>query len=265
LTIRGGNTVTGLAEGGGVLINNATATIRNCLITLNNADSGGGIAATSSANATVIDCVITDNTSDTLGGGAYVNDSTLVMTGCTLDGNESGDGGGLNVNNDGTATVNGCVFFANFSSNAGGGVTVISSNASGAFTDCDFDSNTALQGGGAFVSAGVGSFTNCDFVSNEATVVGLTSGGGIQATGSTGSLTVDTCWFFDNSAENGAGVQLLNYGGTTNISSSMFDANIANVFAGGLHVRNSAATVTDSIFTDNQADFGGGAYIAGTG
>jgi hypothetical protein len=262
-TVRGGNTLTGLAEGGGVLINGATALIANCLITQNHADSGGGVAAVLSASATLQDCVIFDNTSDTLGGGAYVNDATLTMTGCDVEDNSSGDGAGLNVNNDGVAVLSGCVFTANTSSNAGGGATVISASASGLFTNCDFIDNTALQGGGAFVSGGAAMFTGCDFVNNTASVAGLTSGGGIQATGTTGSLTVDTCWFFSNQAENGAGIQLLNYTGTANITDSMFDDNIANVFAGGVHVRFSNATIDDCVFEDNEADFGGGVYVTG--
>ncbi len=262
-TIRGGSTLTGLGYGGGVLVGGSSVTVRNCIITENEAESGGGTAVYSSGNATFIDCVFSENTAVNGGGGAYVNDATITLAGCQIINNTAQDGAGLNVNFQATAVVEGTEFNSNFAASVGAGTAVFSSSQSATFTGCVFVDNIAGQGAGAYVSGATASFEGCAFLYNTATLASVASGGGIQAQGTTGSLTVNNCFFSYNHGENGGGIQLLSHTAPATITNCMFRDNFANIFAGGVHVRFSTATISDSVFLDNTASFGGGTYVTG--
>jgi hypothetical protein len=234
-TITGGAALTGAAEGGGVLVNGATATIADCVIMGNEADSGGGAAVVSSASATFEDCTFTSNDADTLGGGAYVHNSIATLTNCAFNTNATGaDGGGLNVNNDATATLTDCTFTGNSSANAGGGATVISASADAVFTNCTFEANSAVQAGGVSLNLATAEFTNCDFIDNTATFNGTTSGGGVQAQG-VASLTLSACEFIGNDAAFGGGVQFIVFTGSATISACAFEDNDATIDGGAIH------------------------------
>ena len=116
-TIRGG---VGDAYGGGVLIENSSPTLRNCLVTGNSSTyAGGGLRSTDGSpliescvfteNESVygggvssfggaprcVDCTFSDNVALTCGGGYDTWDSSAVFEGCRFERNVSKDGGGL--------------------------------------------------------------------------------------------------------------------------------------------------------------------------
>src|SRR6266478_1002380 len=123
LTISNGSDTTG---GGGGLNNQATCTVRDCIITGNSASgSGGGVNNLSTLSLS--NCVVRGNSvaassSDAQGGGIF-SDGTLTVINCTVSGNSalggsvvSGFGGG--INNQGTLTLTNSVISGNA---AGGG------------------------------------------------------------------------------------------------------------------------------------------------
>jgi hypothetical protein len=155
-------------RGGGMLIQNGTATVRNCSIT--------GNVATTRIFATF---------QEARGGGAY---GAGVFENCLLTSNgASGYGGGAG----GSGQFRDCHFVDNVAGYGGGGFS-----GWGTFNRCAFHDNRAGtfgQGGGAV--AGGGDFTDCDFVGNYAPFdAGAISGGG----------TYTRCLFQNNNADTGA-------------------------------------------------------------
>jgi predicted outer membrane repeat protein len=128
-TIRNGTSgtlVNGHRVGGGMVVQNASPTIRDCAFVSNLADAGGGLAAinshlvidgcTFSTNTagtggglwldfglpSVTNCVISDNTAAGHGGGLYATPlqgqlPNALLSGNTVCGNASGDAGRTNV------------------------------------------------------------------------------------------------------------------------------------------------------------------------
>jgi hypothetical protein len=96
-TIRNGTSgslVDGQRVGGGMLIQNASPTIRDCAFVSNSADAGGGLAAINSDS--VIDgCTFSSNTAGT-GGGLWIDGGRPTVSGCVITSNTAfGHGGGL--------------------------------------------------------------------------------------------------------------------------------------------------------------------------
>jgi hypothetical protein len=89
-----GSLVNGQRVGGGMFVQNASPTIRDCASVSNSADAGGGLAAINSQS---------------------------VIDGCTFSTNAAGTGGGLWLDG-GRPTVSGCVVTSNTASGHGGGL-----------------------------------------------------------------------------------------------------------------------------------------------
>ena len=89
-----GSLVNGQRVGGGMFVQNASPTIRDCAFVSNSADAGGGLAAINSQS---------------------------VIDGCTFSTNAAGTGGGLWLDG-GRPTVSGCVVTSNTASGHGGGL-----------------------------------------------------------------------------------------------------------------------------------------------
>jgi len=76
-------------NGGGIQGNNATVTIKNCIITGNQANQGAGIY---SVNGTIQNCLITDNHAESHGGGIGQGDADIVN--CVIIANSAAANGG---------------------------------------------------------------------------------------------------------------------------------------------------------------------------
>jgi predicted outer membrane repeat protein len=96
-TIRNGTAgtlVNGHRVGGGVLVQNASPTIRDCAFVSNAADAGGGLAAISS-HLVIDGCTFSSNTAGT-GGGLWLDNGLAYVTNCVIsDNTATGHGGGL--------------------------------------------------------------------------------------------------------------------------------------------------------------------------
>ena len=141
-TITGGN-ANGASfpdnAGGGMLNNNASPTVTNCIFSGNSASESSG------------------------GGGGMYNDNSPTVTGCTFTGNTARFGGGMYTEGGGAPVVTNCRFIGNSAGNGGG---MEDYNASTSVTNCTFSGNTA-NGGGGLLSFGSNTLVrNCVFWGN---------------------------------------------------------------------------------------------------
>jgi predicted outer membrane repeat protein len=82
--------------GGGIYCYGASPTLRNLIVTGNNAAGGGGMAFFAHSAATGSDILVADNSGDEGGGGIYCHDSgDIVMSNLVLRNNSASHGGGL--------------------------------------------------------------------------------------------------------------------------------------------------------------------------
>jgi len=110
--------------GGGVF----GGTLSNCILVQNSASRGGG-----AESSTLNNCLIAGNSASS-GGGAY----SAALNHCALTGNSAGDGGGVF-----DSLLNNCTLTGNWATNYGGGVMRSTLN------NCTLASNSAGNGGGA--------------------------------------------------------------------------------------------------------------------
>ena len=198
--------------GGGAWVRSASApTIRNCRFEQNTAPSGygGGLYIgdenQTSAQPTIIDCVFKDNTTpDGVGGGIYNSYSSPILSNCHFLGNEADYGGGGMLNwNSPSCSLDECVFESNRCTLDGG--ALYNHQSSATLSNCSFDSNTALNGGGVFnadpgSSAHVPIFNQCFFTGNNAS----DEGGGMHNFSISPQLI--QCRITNNGATAGGGV-----------------------------------------------------------
>jgi hypothetical protein len=149
--------------------------------------------------------------------------ATAAVSGLTMENGSSGSGGA--IFNDGTLTV----------------------------TNCILASNTVTAGGGGIYSDGVLTVTDSTLSNNSSTGAG-TSGGAIF--NSNGTATIIDSTVTDNSTQ-GSGGGVIN-SGTLTVTESTFSGNSTIDFGGALdNESGSAATVTNSTFSDNISTVGG--------
>lgn len=109
-------------SGAGILISGgASPVISGCILTSNNAEypySGGAVSAT---GGLIRDCIISNNRADA-GGGLALSGNAAVYN-CLIIGNYADEmGGGLACGSDGMPTVSHCTITENMSGEGGGGV-----------------------------------------------------------------------------------------------------------------------------------------------
>ncbi|MDG1838900.1 MAG: hypothetical protein P8I91_08880, partial [Phycisphaerales bacterium] len=160
--------------GGGIHCSHGGTTITDCVITMNDASSGGGGIALISfdgVNVTVINgCSISANTSPR-GGGAHLDlYANPQFNDCTFITNEASiDGGGIYVYR-GDPTFNDCEIVFNTANENGGGICNHEEGNTITVVNGEIWNNTAIiNGGGAFIDGGIDSelvLTNCTFKSN---------------------------------------------------------------------------------------------------
>jgi parallel beta-helix repeat protein len=228
LTIQnGGNSSVNL--GGGVLCQNDTTIITNCIFQNNYAEYGGGLARGRAEN-----CRFIGNTADG-GAGLYRGNANY----CLFKENKASIGGGGIY----YGTANHCSFQKNEAVGCGGGMH------GGTATYCIFETNMVTTGYGiaSFYGGGGmsnGEATNCVFIGNTAD---QTYGGGASCS------TVINCAFIGNSALNGGGIAAYvshyDADGPSKAVNCTFFGNTAGANGGGIYWTESI----NSIVWDNTA------------
>ena len=107
LTITNGG---GFTEGGAIYCGGSSPSIRNCIITENSADYGGGICSNEDANVIATNCIISGNTAIEEGGGFYTYASSPGILNCTVIGNRAQTGGAEASCGEGNMSIVNCIF-----------------------------------------------------------------------------------------------------------------------------------------------------------
>ncbi len=182
---------------------------------------------------------------DNYGGGVFIQTGTLLIYNSSIDDNGADDrGGGIYVDTGSVYLIDSVV-----SNNE----IVDMQNGGPGFDDW------GGTGGGVYINNGGIVATNSNFNSNRAN-----DGGGVAAMNSDSIFS--NCVFSDNYCYyKGAG--LYSNSGTLDVFDSLFDDNLATVgivgtgSGGGIHAFSTATRIEDSIFTNNEAAYGGGVYF----
>lgn len=246
-----GNAVGGISEyggGGGIFLNNSTASLIDVAVHGNTAIFGAGIFVYG-GSPTFSGCEIYDNTPYTgnftytpSGGGLYVQDATVTLDGCRISGHTGlRQGGGI--------------FGANFS-----GTTNL------VLRDNEVYGNTASdKGGGLYFSGGSVSMRRDSFHDNgKAAGATYMTGGGFMIENAT--ATLDSVLSRANTAHSGAGGAVVTAGSAT-IRDSRFLGGAADFFGGGLTLQGvTTGLLAGNTIASNSGVFGaGGVYVTGSG
>ncbi|MEM6699066.1 MAG: choice-of-anchor Q domain-containing protein, partial [Bacteroidota bacterium] len=243
-------------------------------------DDGGQL------NANLTDCVFNNNTAQVHGGAIYIdvensgiNNSTLIN--CTFNSNSTTDGsGGAIFSNIGAAAeysmnyIN-CLFYTNSAFSGGaifdftGGMTTNASIYRNTFTNCEFDGNSANNGGGAMFLLAKGTssfhqFRTCSFKNNNSAIIG--GAVCLRAIDVTYNAEFEDCVFqFNHTGSSGGAVimEAVDANGEMNASylNCIFDRNNADFGGGGIYdgstnIGNSKAEYTNCAFSNNTAPLG---------
>ena len=189
-------------------------------------------------------------------GGVYIGAGTApVIRDCLFVDNSSVRGGGIFCFAC-YPLIDNCTFSDNTPTTNGGGIYIL--DASPEIESCTFTNNAPDDGlgGGIYSENSSVSIIGCTF-SDGALIL---RGSGIYGVGST--LIIDECEFFQNSADQGAGLYLSEDKGSR-LTACTFSGNQASQGNGMFLTDETTSTtfITDCVFADNQNDsgnFGGG-------
>ena len=245
-------------RGGGLYVASdvllSSCTIRDNAMSFHSQTSGSvgvGMYVASGVKAVMENTTLSNNAGGSCGGAVYTH-GTLELHHCLLENNKSTHSGALHVG--GRATITGCVFrnnkatggFAgalrlqgsqtiisktsfvgNHATNYGGAIQ--NNRASMTFTDCHFENNSSDADGGAIANWGGGkmTLTTCTFTANTADNGGAITNMVNASTDTQSELTVNKCVFKgnlqseDNDAEHGGAI--INNGSIATVSGCSFE------------------------------------------
>lgn len=179
VTIANGHAPDALGEsGGGMVINSASPTIRNCVFMSCEANLGGGVAILSGSEPVIAGCTFVDNRavffcdgvcSGADGGAVFTTASTPRFDQCFFVDNTAVSRGGVVFVTNNDIGFSGCTFADNVAYEYGGAVYCQNSASELVITDCYFTRNS---GGGSFVrtsclAGGELRVLNCVFEDNS--------------------------------------------------------------------------------------------------
>ena len=200
-----GTVISGRSYGGGILIQNSTPTIRNCIIENNQAVEGGGIHIEGPTFGEVIleSVILQNNSASDLGGGlSLASQAEINMSECSLISNTASVVSGA-ISCDQSTLIVSDSLIANNSSNLAVGAVWVHCDSEAVITDSVISANTApLSGGGIVISdQGRATLDRCQISENS----GGSSGGGILLdSGSDQELQIiRDCVFHNNFAQTG--------------------------------------------------------------
>ena len=276
-------------HGGGAIYATKSFTATGCTFKTNDAYQFGAIGiegGSASINGTFV-----SNTAVT-GGAVGTVSGTPTYTSCVFTSNSATSGGAITATG-GTTAFSKCEFTQNTSSSYGGVGYVVNNNASLSFTDCDIDSNSSVNNGGAFHFNPIkkATFTDCDITGNAVTGANmggafyLSSGSAVDITrgtinnNSTGKIggafyssnketvVIDGTTISGNKAKNGEGGAIRFVGaGNWTIKNATISNNTATSNGGAIYANAGTLTITGTTFTGNSSNgtAGGGAIYMTT-
>jgi hypothetical protein len=276
-------------DGGGIVIANASPTIRNCRIVQNEVNGGDGDAAGGGilivggsptiSNCLISGCEAVSDASPASGGGiAVFAGAKPTLLACTIQQNDlhtflgNSEGGGVFVHGAGSvATLIGCQINGNASNNTGslalGGGVMVMDGAEVTLTNCALIGNKVEayyegQGGGLMVT-GTGSkatLTHTIVAWNRTEALRISTkgfGGGILLTGGT-TVTMNNGILTGNFARTAGSGAFIADAGALSINYSVAPSNagwVGNIQVDPLFVRNASAGSDGNWGNDND-DYG---------
>jgi predicted outer membrane repeat protein len=217
-------------RGGGIYVHMGTLTSDNTSISYNQASSGGAIASFMGTVALDGYSVLADNTAD-VDGGAIANGGTLTIQGSRFDNNEASlTGGAITCPGSGSAQADLNLDDVLFNGNVAGsgGALFLGEGCPFDIEDSHFTLNQAISGsGGAIRNQATGMVSAASRIDNNTAEIG---GGGIF-NNLTGDIRVYNCILRENTAINGSGGAIANYGWLS-MRESTIDGNVADLGAG---------------------------------
>jgi len=258
-TITGGIGTDG--RGGGVYLDNASATLRDCVITDNHTDGrGGGIYARNLSTLRMEFCLVSGNSTAIDGGGLFQSGGSLELQGCSITYNSSTDnGGGIYLRNGVSAQIQGTVITHNL---------CLLQDGAGIYTEESqlqiyktiFQRNFSWRNGSglALTNNTSGVLHSCLITGNRA----FSDGGGFFLNASQIDL-IDTNLIQNSCGNNGGGLSAVN-GSSLSVTRALFRRNHSKGFHGGAAHLNSVADAqfNECLFLINRARFDGGAIYA---
>lgn len=252
-------------DGGGILVQTATADMAGVEISSNRAGSavtngrGGGLFADLNATVSLVGSIVSYNgatavpTTIDRGGGIFAGGGvSLVIESSRVSGNNARQGGGLYVTRNNAAGLNRPqVMLSN---------TILEGNVANS------------SGGGLFSGPGVDLTLDCATVSGNQAIV---SGGGLYLNGPSSANTIDAellaSTIVGNSAQGNGGGIVARLGVDLSIVNSIVSENNARQRGGGLYLVgpgnattvNQRTTIQLSLVSGNRAATPAGPYVAG--
>lgn len=250
-----------------------SSTISNIKFVNANGDYGGAINIRSN-DVKITNCEFEDNSVDRRGAAVYIYAKGTEFYSCSFNRNRAGEiGGAIYAEYDGLPNAALLVKDSNFTYNSAttsaGAVSALSNNS--LFIDCIFDNNFVINDkisfGGA-IQIGLdthnshGNVYNCIFSNNYAISTNAESHGGAGCVRNGSSYY--NCVFINNSADYGAG---LTYHANGTIENCTFINNSANKYGGAIAIKllhnNMNLNITDCVFKENKAPYGGAIKLSG--
>ena len=249
------------AAGGGICFDGANSTLTDSTFINNIAKQyGGAIYWYNSANGILTNCTFTGNTAGNDGGAIYwhVNGVNGTLTDSTFTDNSANRNGGAICWTGANGTLTHSNFINNAAANSAGGVYWASANSNISYSN--FINNTAKthDGGGASLVAPKITLTDSTFIGNTAAAYG----GGIYGSCANGTITSST--FINNTARiYGGGIYFSGAATKVIVKNSIFTSNAINGEGngGGIYWNSGYGTIISTTFTDNTANYGGGAIF----
>ena len=246
-----GVTVTGglAASGGGINgVNAERLKVESSIITLNNADFGGGIYL--GADSEVLATIITQNDAISYGGGIAVRTGvTATATNATVEDNDARLGGGAFLYEGAILNALGVSTFSDNTAESGGGVYVW--GVGGGFSGGQIEGNDAIWGGGLYFYDG-GEVADVVVYGNTGA-----HGGGAMVHG---LVTLDNVPISTNHSDGEGGGVIVQDGSLFCLGTTDVDNNTADDIGGGAMIENGA--ITDCKFAGNEVINSGGGIVA---
>lgn len=219
---------------------------------------GGGIFV-DQQTVVISNCIFTDNTSSIMGGAITVNRAPANIENSIFQNNSAGNGGAI-AGYGSELTISGCTFDSNIAVQNGGALyndnEVVDNELSSSISTCTFTKNTsATQGGAISINRIPGNIQNCNFQFNAS------ERGGALA-GFDSDLKISECRFESNHADRGTqprGAAIWVNLQSPEIRNTIFSGNSANHSGGGIELNNTPnAIISGCNFLNNSAGQGGG-------
>ena len=236
-------------------------TVVDARITVGN----GAAVHASGGTLAIIDSTFDGNTAiDEQGGHLYAADTIVTVRGSTFNAGVAEKGGAIWMLR-GSLTATNTTFTANRANTGtetGRGGAIRAQDATLTITGCTFDDNAVVGGYGGHISTFDGALTITDSTFTNGVADG-DYGGALALYQSTAAITGSTFRnnraLADTSLANGHGGAVMVYGpvpGSLTIDDTLFDDNSADGYGGAIRVESGPATITNSTFTANHANYG---------